>query len=107
MMRDDLERLRDADADFGLALAAQFQRESSTVPDVVCQIGTDGSLPTAANRFFKVIPVSVWGTEEEGQAGSFDPTVGAFYAYNVGLAVPALGATVVCTFTPFRWVFEY
>lgn len=107
-MSDDAERLRIADADFGIALARRLSSPGGEVPDVVCLVTTGGSFPTVAGRYYKVQPQLVLGTEAENQSGSFTAGTGEFYALNIGPNVPVNGTSkVVCSHVPHRWVFEY
>lgn len=107
-MTDDLERLRIADADFDLELESQLPPEPSAVPDFVGLVTTDTTFPTAAKRFFKIIPQIVLGTESEGSSGVFTSRTDHVYAENLGPNLPVSGTTrVVCSWVDNRWVFDY
>lgn len=107
-MNDETERLRVADADFGIDLSRRLASPDGEVPDVVCLVTTGGSFPTVAGRFYVVQPQLVLGTEAENQSGSFTAGTGTFLAFNIGPNVPVNGTTkVVCSHVPHRWVFEY
>jgi len=97
------ERFEDGERD-----RAGLDREPEQPWDCwVMVTATDGAYPVSPNRFFKMIPQVILGTEEVGQPGILTPTPGAVYAFNIGMAVPPLGTRVVVIQTQKRFVFEY
>lgn len=103
----EIERLRIADADFGIDLAQRLEKPGGEVPDVVGITTSAGSFPTVAGRFYQVTPQLVTGTELENQSGVFTAQTGPFFALNIGSNLPVAGTTkVVCSWVSHRWVFE-
>jgi len=82
-------------------------------PVVVGKTSTAGSYPTAVSAFYAIQPVTLYGTQSEGSAVTFNtgPLTGGtypvFYAYNIGTARPFQGTYVICRWTGTRWVFRF
>ena len=76
-------------------------------PALLARTTTIQSYPTAAQSFFACQPVTVLGTEAEGNAGVVYPGTSTFFALNIGSTIPPAGTQVVATFVGSRWVFRY
>lgn len=108
-MRDyhDSARLRVQDDDDQEDRESLDREPAQPAAECVMVTDSDGSYPVTPSRFFKVRPLVILGTEQEGQPGTFTTMEGALYAYNVGSVVPPQGVRVLVTFVPNRHVFEY
>lgn len=76
-------------------------------PCVLAQTVVVNSYPTTAACYYGCQPQRILGAEVEGGAATLTPDGGAFYALNLGSAVPPAGTMVVATFVGNRWVFRY
>jgi hypothetical protein len=108
MMGDDCLRLRTALS--GLEHDAA-RRISSTSPlqfaAFVGRITADSSTATNPSRFYSVNPVSVLGSEGEGNHGSLSvDSSTSVLVYVVGPHAPAVGDDVICRLVSNRWVAE-
>jgi len=63
--------------------------------------------PTSAQVYYACQPLTLLGTEIEGNAGVSTTTNSIFFALNVGSTIPPVGTQVVVTFVGNRWVFRY
>lgn len=82
-------------------------RRGATVncaPAQVVETFTEGTYPTAAGSYFACHPVTVGGTEAEGEAVTTtvdeDRTL---YVANIGSAVPPEGTDLLATLVDGRW----
>lgn len=60
----------------------------------LCNVGTDGTVPTAASRVFKMIPLDTTVNTVEGATPSYATDAGSssIYAINLSSTVPTLGS---------------
>lgn len=99
-LRDDFERLK--------AQVSRMGGSGLQATTFLAMTASDGDYPTAANRFYKVRPLTVAGDEEEGVPASLTVDSSAdVFAYNIGGGVPPVGANVVVFSVRNRLVFTY
>ncbi len=98
--------------DRAVAAQADIDRLDDSAPggsrSLLCKTTTVTTYPSSASSFFAVIAQDADGPETEGASATFtDSTGDAFYAYNVGSAIPATGSQVIVHFVGgkacFRW----
>jgi len=86
-------------------LDAADKPSEGSVCDVVETVKV-GTCPTSANSYFAVRPLSVDGTEREGQSATFEADEDrVFYAANLGSQVPPEGTKLIITSVGGRWCF--
>lgn len=105
--RDDLRRLRDRQDDYDADLAASPRTGMTGSPRRVARTITDGAYPTTRGRFFKLLEVTLSGSEVEGSAYTTTNTNTTYYAAHIGDAIPAEGTIVETVWVPYRWIMLY
>jgi hypothetical protein len=92
------------------AIADQLVRRSlsTSPPQPPCFVGrvyAIQSVPSTADAYFAVHPVSVLGTEAEGNPGALVVNSSATaFVYVIGPSAPKVGDDLVCRFIGNRWV---
>jgi hypothetical protein len=76
-------------------------------PSLLARTTTIQSYPTSVQSFFACLPVTLLGTEVEGNPGVVYPGTSTFFALNIGSSIPPSGTQVVASFVGSRWVFRY
>jgi len=107
IQQDEAKRLRIRDAALADVLSQAGHDPSLGMPCLVAQTKTLSSYPASAQRFFACSPLTVLGPEVEGGPGTLTPGTSTFFALNLGLAVPPVGANILVTFIDNRWIFRF
>jgi hypothetical protein len=76
-------------------------------PSLLAKTTTIQIYPTTVQSFFACQPVTLLGTEAEGNPGVIYPGTSIFFALNIGSSIPPTGAPIVASFVGSRWVFRY
>ncbi len=105
--QDEALRLRIRDAQWVDGFGRLDRDPTFGTPCLLAQTGKLGTYPTAAQSFYACTPLILLGPEVEGGAGSIAPVASAFFALNLGSAVPPAGTSVLATFVDSRWVFRF
>lgn len=85
---------------------ASFAEEGSAA--ILVQTRAETSYPTIAGAFYACTSLSVDGPETEGAAAVFQTDSSRLiYVYNLGNAVPPIGARLVAHSCGGRWVVRY
>lgn len=90
-MNNESRNLRSGQSTIVSGIARAFGDDQPSSPAIVIQTIDDPlgeTYPTVAKSVFAVVQQSIEADETAGQPVTLTPTGGAFYAANVGLAVP-------------------
>jgi hypothetical protein len=76
-------------------------------PAFVGRVFVQSSLPSSAGRYFAVHPVSILGTEGEGNPAVLEvDTSSVILVYVLGPSAPSVGDDLICRFVGSRWIAE-
>lgn len=107
MSYEESVRLRQNDDDLQQEMTKEALSGVQAGGYLVVRTATQGSYPTAANRFYHCEIESVLGTETEGSSATFDGASKTIKAYNLGSGIPPVGTRVIACHVPYSWVFQY
>ena len=65
------------------------------------------SYPSTPQQFYACQPVSILGTESEGNTATLVPISSTFFALNLGSSVPPISTMMIVSFVSNRWVFRF
>lgn len=85
---------------------ASFGEEGSAA--ILVQTRAEASYPTVAGAFYACSPVSIDGPETEGAAATFQADLSRrIFVYNLGTAIPPVGAKLVAHSCGGRWLVRF